>query len=179
MKFYVAMQLLFSCLIFCTSIGSAISHAEPQKEEAIKITPGKKVSIEYTLTLDDKSVVDTNVGSEPLSYIHGSHNIISGLENALEGLKVGDSKHVTIKPEDGYGHADPQAIVEVSKDKIPKDALKVGSQLQGRNPNGQVVYARVTEIKDQTVVLDFNHPLADKTLHFDVKILDIQESGGN
>jgi FKBP-type peptidyl-prolyl cis-trans isomerase SlyD len=177
MKFYVIRQLIVSCLIFCAPIGSVIIHAESQKEEAITVTSGNKVSIEYTLTLDDKSVVDTNVGSEPLSYIQGSHNIISGLENALEGLKVGDSKHVTIKPEDGYGSVDPQAIMEVGKDQIPQDALKVGSQLQGQNADGQVVHARVIEIKEQTVVIDFNHPLADKTLHFDVKILDIQEAG--
>ena len=121
-------------------------------------------------------MVDTNVGSEPLSYVQGSHNIISGLQNALEGLKIGDSKQVTIKPEDGYGSVDQKAIMEVSKEQIPQDALKVGAHLQGQNDDGQVITAMVVEIKEQTVVLDFNHPLADKTLHFDVKIVDIQES---
>ncbi len=176
MKCYVTKQLVVFCFIFCALIGPVTIHAESQKEEAMTIASGKKVSIEYTLTLDDKSVVDTNVGSEPLSYVQGSHNIISGLENALEGLKIGDSKQVTVKPEDGYGSVDQKAIMEVSKEQIPQDALKVGAQLQGQNPDGQVVHALVVEIKEQTVVLDFNHPLAGKTLHFDVKIVDIQES---
>ncbi len=124
-------------------------------------------------------MVDTNVGSEPLSYVQGSRNIISGLENALEGLKIGDSKQVTIKPEDGYGPVDQKAIMEVSKEQISQDALKVGAQLQVQNADGQVIHALVVEIKVQTVVLDFNHPLAGKTLHFDVKIVDIQEAEAN
>jgi len=176
MKFYVINQLVVVCFIFCTLIGSVTIHAESQKEESITVSSGKKVSIEYTLTLEDKSVVDTNVGSEPLSFVQGSHNIISGLENALEGLKIGDSKQVTVEPENGYGPVDQKAVMEVSREQIPQDALKVGSQLQGQNPDGQVVHALVKEIKEQTVMLDFNHPLAGKTLHFDVKIIDIQES---
>ena len=176
MKFHVIKQLVVFCFIFCAFIGPATIYAESQKEEAVAVSSGKKVSIEYTLTLDDKSVADTNVGSEPLSYVQGSHNIIPGLENALEGLKIGDSKQVTVEPEDGYGPVDQKAIMEVSREQVPQDALKVGAQLQGQNPDGQVVHALVKEIKEQTVVLDFNHPLAGKTLHFDVKIVDIQES---
>jgi FKBP-type peptidyl-prolyl cis-trans isomerase SlyD len=176
MKFYVINQWVVFCFIFCALIGSVTIHAESQKEELITVSSGKKVSIEYTLTLEDKSVIDTNVGSEPLSYVQGSHNIISGLQNALEGLNIGDSKQVTIKPEDGYGSVDQKAIMEVSKEQIPQDALKVGTHLQGQNDDGQVITAMVVEIKEQTVVLDFNHPLAGKTLHFDVKIVDIQES---
>lgn len=176
MKFYVINQWVVFCFIFCALIGSVTIHAESQKEEAMTVSSGKKVSIEYTLTLEDKSVVDTNVGSEPLSFVQGSHNIIPGLENALEGLKIGDSKQVTIKPEDGYGSVDQKAIMEVSKEQIPQDALKVGAHLQSQNDDGQVITAQVVEIKEQTVVLDFNHPLAGKTFHFDVKIVDIQES---
>ncbi len=176
MKFYVINQWVVFCFIFCALIGSVTIHAESQKEKAMTISSGKKVSIEYTLTLEDKSVIDTNVGSEPLSFVQGSHNIISGLQNALEGLKIGDSKQVTIKPEDGYGLVDQKAIMEVSKEQIPQDALKVGAHLQGQNDDGQVITVMVVEIKEQTVVLDFNHPLAGKTLHFDVKIVDIQES---
>ncbi len=176
MKFYAINQLVVVCFIFCTLIGSVTIHAESQKEEAMTVSSGKKVSIEYTLTLEDKSVVDINVGSEPLSFVQGSHNIISGLENALEGLKIGDSKQVTIKPEEGYGPVDQKAIIEVSKDQVPQDALKVDAQLQGQNADGKIIHAMVVEIKEQTVVLDFNHTLAGKILHFDVKIVDIQES---
>jgi FKBP-type peptidyl-prolyl cis-trans isomerase SlyD len=139
------------------------------------VTEGKNVSLEYTLTLDDKSVVESNVGKQPLTYTHGTQQIIPGLEKALEGLAVGDTKEVTVAPADGYGEKDPEALQEVQKKLIPPDALVVGARLQGKAPDGHMVYPRVAEIKDDTVVLDFNHPLAGKTLHFDVKILDIQQ----
>src|SRR5215471_6879211 len=138
------------------------------------VAEGKNVSLEYTLTLDDKSVVESNVGKQPLTYTHGTHQIIPGLEKALEGLAVGDTKEVTVPPADGYGEKDPNAVQEVQKKLIPPEALVVGTRLQGKTPDGHVLYPRVAEIKDDTVMLDFNHPLAGKTLHFDVKILAIQ-----
>jgi FKBP-type peptidyl-prolyl cis-trans isomerase SlyD len=141
----------------------------------LTVAEGKHVSLEYTLQLDDKSVVESNVGAEPLTYTHGSQQLIPGLEKALAGLAVGDTKEVTVTPSDGYGEQDPKALQEVQKQLIPPDALKVGARLQGKAPNGQTVYPRVAEIKEDTVVLDFNHPLAGQTLHFAVKILDITE----
>ena len=139
------------------------------------VAEGKNVSLEYTLTLDDKSVVESNVGKQPLIYTHGTQQIVPGLEKALEGLAVGDTKEVTVAPAEGYGDTDPNALQEVQKQLLPPDALVVGTRLQGQAPDGHMVYPRVAEIKEDTVVLDFNHPLAGKTLHFDVKILDIQQ----
>ncbi|MFQ5792771.1 MAG: peptidylprolyl isomerase [Acidobacteriota bacterium] len=152
--------------------------AESQKgdTEEMTVSSGTRVSIEYTLRLENKAVIDTNVGSEPLTYVHGSQQIIPGLEKALEGMKIGESNQVTVKPEEGYGLVDQEAFVEVKKDQIPQDALKVDAQLQGRDASGRIVHARVVEIKDKTVVLDLNHPLAGKTLYFKVKILDIQKA---
>ena len=146
--------------------------ADPQP----KVSEGTLVSLEYTLTLDDKSVVESNVGVKPLTYTHGSHQLIPGLEKALEGMAVGDTKQVTVTPADGYGDMDPKALQEVEKQLIPPDALKVGMRLQGQTPGGQMVFPLVTEIKDDTVILDFNHPLAGKTLHFDVKVVEIQQA---
>jgi FKBP-type peptidyl-prolyl cis-trans isomerase SlyD len=83
-----------------------------------------------------------------------------------------------VQPEEGYGTVRQEAFLEIEKEKIPEDARQVGAQIQGRAGNGQVVRARVTEIKDQTVTLDFNHPLAGKTLYFEVKILSIQPAAG-
>src|SRR5919197_6625875 len=100
------------------------------------ITEGKNVSLEYTLTLDDKAVVESNVGKEPLIYTHGTRQIIPGLEKALEGLAVGDTKEVTVTPADGYGEKDPNAVQEVQKKLIPPDALVVGTRLQGKTPDG-------------------------------------------
>lgn len=140
------------------------------------ISKDKQVSIEYTLKLEDESVVDSNVNAEPLTFVHGSGQIIPGLEKELEGMKAGESKQVVVSPEDGYGESNPKALVEVAKEKIPESALKVGTMLQGQSADGASVYARVADIKETTVILDHNHPLAGKTLHFDVKVLDVSDA---
>ena len=139
------------------------------------IANGTNVSLEYTLKLEDETVVDTNVGSAPLTYTHGSNEIIPGLEKALSGMKVGESTQVVVPAEEAYGGVDSGAIQEVPKEQLPPDALSVGTQVQAQDDSGGPLQARVIEVKDQTVVLDFNHPLAGKTLYFDVKVLDIQQ----
>lgn len=138
-----------------------------------KVADGMQVSLEYTLTLEDKTVMDSNVGREPMTYRQGAHEIVPGLEKALEGASKGEKKRVVVKPEDAYGAVDPKAFQEVKKDMIPEKARKVGAQLEAKSPGGESMYPVVKEVKDQTVVLDFNHPLAGKTLIFDVTVLDI------
>ncbi len=163
--------------ILCAVISPMAVQAGSQKgEKEMTVSSGTRVSIEYTLRLEDKAVIDTNVGSEPLTYVHGSDQIIPGLQKGLEGMRIGESKQVTIKPEEGYGAVNPKDFVEVKKEEGPQDALTVGAQLEGRDDSGRPFYARVVEVKNQTVVLDLNHPLAGKTLFFEVKILDIQET---
>jgi FKBP-type peptidyl-prolyl cis-trans isomerase 2 len=149
--------------------------ADDQKAVSpLTVSDGKNISMEYSLSLEDKKVLDTNVGADPLQFTQGSHQIIPGLESALEGMKVGESKQVTVDPEQGYGKINPQAVQEVPIDQIPPDARKVGVRLQGKDGQGRMVHPLVTEVKEQVVMLDFNHPLAGKKLFFDVKILDIQ-----
>jgi FKBP-type peptidyl-prolyl cis-trans isomerase SlyD len=163
------------CSLLVASAMPTSAQAELQEGVSpITVSEGKSISMEYTLTLENKEVLDTNVGGEPLTFTQGSHQIIPGLETALDGMKAGDSKQVTIAPEQGYGEVNPQAIQEVPIDQIPPDARKVGVQLQGKDGQGRMVHPTVTEIKEQVVVLDFNHPLAGKTLYFDVKVLDIK-----
>lgn len=89
-------------------------------------------------------------------------------------MHVGEHKQVTVQPNEGFGAVHPDNFQEVSKDEIPADLLKEGAELQGEGPHGQTVFFRIAEVKAETVVLDFNHPLAGKTLYFDVKVLDIQ-----
>jgi FKBP-type peptidyl-prolyl cis-trans isomerase SlyD len=153
---------------------AAASPGTATQEKPVAVSPGTQVSIEYTLKLDDKNVFDTNVGADPLTFVHGSRQIVPGLEKALEGMKVGESKQVTVQPEEGYGQVHNEAFLELDKEKIPNDARQVGARVQGRTGDGKMVTARVAEVKDGTVVLDFNHPLAGKTLYFVVKVLDIQ-----
>lgn len=153
---------------------SALAWAEEKKAGAA--TDGKQVSLEYTLTLEDKSKVDSNVGKEPLVVTLGDHQIIPGLEKQLVGMKTGESKRIEVSPEEGYGPVDPQRKQEVEKTKVPEDARKVGAKLTGQGPDGRMVFAQVTEVKDATLILDLNHPLAGKKLFFDVKMLKIEDA---
>jgi FKBP-type peptidyl-prolyl cis-trans isomerase SlyD len=138
------------------------------------IQAGSAVAFHYTLTDESGAVIDSSKGKEPMHYIHGRGQIISGLEKELTGMAVGAEKKVTVKPEEGYGPIDPRRFHEVPKDKLPPDALKVGTMLMAQGPQGQGVPVRVHEIKEKTVIMDYNHPLAGKTLSFDIKITDIK-----
>jgi FKBP-type peptidyl-prolyl cis-trans isomerase 2 len=147
--------------------------AEKAKNENV-VKDGMLVSFDYTLKGTDGKVIETSKGREPLKYVHGQRMMIPGLEKELAGMKVGDEKHVTVKPEDAYGPINKNAFQEVPKDKIPSNGLKVGAILAAKSPEGRVIPMRVSEIKDKTVVMDMNHPMAGKTLVFDVKIVDVQ-----
>jgi FKBP-type peptidyl-prolyl cis-trans isomerase SlyD len=145
------------------------------KEKNMSVINGSVVSLEYKLTDDAGAEIDSNVGSEPLVYTQGGQQIVPGLEKEISGMKVGESKQVTVKPEEGYGEVNDQAFVEVPLEKIPEGARKVGAQLQTQDPSGQLLLPVVTKVSDTMVTLNFNHPLAGKTLHFDIKILGIDE----
>ena len=140
------------------------------------VSSGNHVSIEYTLTLGDEEVVDTNVGKDPLKFVQGEHQIITGLEKELEGMAVGESKQVEITPEEAYGQVNPEATVSVEIEKLPENTRSIGAMVQGKTPNGEVMRGLVTDIEKNMATVDFNHPLAGKTLFFDVKILNIEES---
>jgi FKBP-type peptidyl-prolyl cis-trans isomerase SlyD len=174
MKWLLCLSLVMIPLFPNTVRGESAEGTEP-----LTVSSGEEVSIEYTLKLEDHSTVDSNVGAEPLKYIQGNHEIIPGLETALEGLKVGDQREIKVAPADGYGEMDPTAFEEVDKSRIPPEALVVGTPLEGQDPSGRPIHAKVHLIKESTVVLDMNHPLAGKTLYFDVKILGIQAPDKN
>jgi FKBP-type peptidyl-prolyl cis-trans isomerase SlyD len=154
--------------------GSLASAASGENKVPTKIADGTQVSLEYTLTLEDKSVIESNVGREPMTYRQGAHEIVPGLEKGLVGLTKGEKKRVVVKPSEGYGEIDPKAVQEVKKSMIPEQARKVGAQLEAKSPDGQSMFPIVTAVKDETVTVDFNHPLAGKTLIFDVKVLEIR-----
>lgn len=143
------------------------------QEEAKMITDGSHVSIEYTLTLADGTVVDTNKGQDPLTYTQGGGQILPALEKELAGLKVSDSKNVKLSAADGYGEIDPKAFQEVEIDRIPEDARKVGALLVAGGPGGEQRPIRVAEVHEDKVLLDFNHPLAGQALVFDVTIVGV------
>ena len=138
------------------------------------ITDGSKVSIEYTLTLDDGSVADTNVGDEPLQYVQGQKQILPALERELVGLGAEDTKKVSIQPADGYGDVDPAAVQIVDHDVIPEAARHAGTMLVAEDENGAQMQVSVREVRDDKIVIDLNHPLAGQILHFDVKVLAVE-----
>jgi FKBP-type peptidyl-prolyl cis-trans isomerase SlyD len=140
------------------------------------VTDGSRVSIEYTLTLPDETQLDTNVGEEPLTYTQGGGSIPAALQEGLSGLEVGAVKRIVISPEQGFGQVDPAAFQEVDKTRIPDGACHVGTVLGLRDPDGHELQVRIHEINDTTAVLDLNHPLAGKTLVFDVKVVNIEGS---
>ncbi len=138
-------------------------------EKTLQIADGMQVTLEYTLTLPDKTVVDSTKGQPPFSYTQGKQQIIPGLEKALAGLKAGDKKRITVPAAEAYGLYDEKNKVEVPKKNVPPEA-KVGSML--RSASGQP--AKVLEVKGDSVVIDTNHPLAGKDLTFDVNILKVE-----
>jgi FKBP-type peptidyl-prolyl cis-trans isomerase SlyD len=159
-------------LTHMSNVGSVPAQSMTLKSGQV-IKDGSIVAIEYTLTDDTGTVVDSNVGKEPLTYLQGSGQIVPGLEKGLTGLKVGDQKKIVVRPEEGYP-VNPNAFQEIPKDKLPPEAQKVGTMLATKGPQGETIAMRVHEVKDKTIVVDFNHPLAGKTLNFDVKVIDIR-----
>lgn len=151
-----------------------ISSSSLHAEEAKVITEGSKVSLEYTLNIEGGETVDSNAGDEPLVYTQGNQEIIPALEQELQGLAPGDEKQVTLEPEDAYGTVDPDAFREVPLEQIPEDARNEGQLLVMQDQQGNQQQIKVSEIRDDTALLDLNHPLAGKTLQFDVKVVDVQ-----
>ncbi|MFW5705082.1 MAG: FKBP-type peptidyl-prolyl cis-trans isomerase [Nanoarchaeota archaeon] len=142
----------------------------------MEISENKLVKLHYKGTLDDGTVFDSSEGKEPLEFIFGVGMIIPGLEVGIKGLKVGDKKSVKVESKDAYGEYKDEALNEVPKTQFPPEAkLEVGMQLAAQSPMG-VIPVRVAEIKDDSVLVDFNHPLAGKDLVFDVEIVEVNEA---
>lgn len=136
---------------------------------------GVVVSMEYTLKVDGE-VIDSSEGQEPLEFLTGHGNIISGLEREMIGMRVGDSKDVVVLPADGYGEYDEEAYLDVPRGQFPKDMqVEEGMELTVRDDSGQGRYARIESVEGETVRLNFNHPLAGDELHFNVKVVNLRE----
>jgi len=139
------------------------------------VRDGQVVSMEYTLWVDDKKV-DSSEGGDPLEFLAGYGNIIPGLENRMKGMKIGDSQEVSVTPVDGYGEYDAEDYLDVGRKEFPADMqVETGMELSVRDDEGQSRYARVETVSPETVRLNFNHPLAGKTLKFNVKVVGLRE----
>ncbi|MEM8629370.1 MAG: FKBP-type peptidyl-prolyl cis-trans isomerase [Chlamydiota bacterium] len=135
---------------------------------------GQRIELEYSVFLENGKVIDSNVGGAPLSFHLGMHQILPALEEVLVDLSKGDSKTVTLQPTQAYGEIDPSAFQEVDASAIPEDLRYQGAVLGVQDDEGNQYRIRIESVSDQVAVIDFNHPLAGKTLTFQMRIMDVR-----
>ncbi len=133
------------------------------------------VSIEYEVR-DGNNVVDSNVGGAPLVFMFGKGQIIPGLENGIQNMAIGEKGDVLVKAEDAYGEYNDEAVQELPREQFAGIELEMGMSLYGQGEDGSTVQVIVKEIGEDSVVIDFNHPLAGKELMFSVTINNIREA---
>ena len=148
-----------------------------------KVENGQTVNLHYVGTLEDGTEFDSSrTRNEAMSVEVGSGKLIPGFEEALSGMSVGEVKSVTIEPTQAYGDVSSEAYQTVPRSAFPPEfTFEEGATVQGRNPMGHSMTAKIESVSEESVVLDFNHPLAGKTLNFEIELLSIeeqQEEGG-
>lgn len=137
------------------------------------IREGNLVKVNYTLTVDG-TVVDSSKEGEPFEFRTGNNQVIPGFEEALMGMHAGEKKSFQVSPEKGYGQEDPRGIQTIPRDKLPGDREpEVGMILHAKMPNGQAIPVRIEDVKEETVILNLNHPLSGKTLNFNVEVIEV------
>ena len=135
---------------------------------------GDTVRIHYTGTLDDGTRFDSSDGRDPLEFAIGGGQVIPGFDSAVDGMAVGENKSVTIPPDQAYGERHEQLVQEIPKTALPEEMEPaVGMQLQSQSPEGQVMNLFVTEVADETITVDANHPLAGQALTFAIELVEI------
>lgn len=145
------------------------------------ISNDKVISLSYTLRVNDE-IVDNAVAEHPLVFIYGRGQLLPLFEEKIKGLKVGDSFEFMVSCEEGYGKVNEMAVVELPKDifridgEIPADLLEIGRALPMRDNEGNALNGMIVDIKEDVVVMDFNHPLAGQDLYFNGKVEDIRDA---
>ncbi len=147
------------------------------KDMTLMIGKHSVVSIHYTLKDDDGQVMDSSEGKEPLAYLHGENNLIPGLESELHGKSVGSKFATTVEPKDAYGETSDELVQTISKEMFQGvDDVQPGMTFVAQGEGGQQRQVRVVDVKGDDVTIDANHPMAGKTLHFDVEVMDVREA---
>lgn len=135
---------------------------------------GDTVKIHYTGKLDDGTQFDSSKDREPLEFELGKGQVISGFEKAVEGMEVGDSKSVTLDPDDAYGPRHDQLVQEVPRSALPTEIKpEIGMKLQSKTPDGRVMPLTVTAVTDESITVDANHELAGENLNFEIELVAI------
>ncbi len=140
----------------------------------MQIALNSVAAFHYTLTDDQGQVIDSSEGREPLTYLHGSGQIVPGLERQMEGRRAGDTFTAEVAPEEGYGVHHAELMQEVPKAAFQGvEDIQPGMQFQGRGPQGEI-NVTVARVEGDTVFIDGNHPLAGQTLHFAIEVTDVR-----
>jgi peptidylprolyl isomerase len=148
---------------------------DPEETVGQKAAQGDTVTVHYTGTLESGNVFDSSRGREPLEFTVGAGQVIAGFDRAVEGLAVGESREVRIEPGEAYGDPQEHLVVDVPPEQFPPEVSpSVGQQIQVEVAPGQQHVARITDVRDDSVRLDLNHPLAGETLTFDVELVSIR-----
>ena len=135
---------------------------------------GDTVKIHFTGKLQDETVVETSKDRDPLEFKIGDGNVIPGLEQGVIGMAAGDKKTIAVSSEEGFGQQQQDLVVDLKKSEFPEDVeFAVGAYLNIETSEGKEFKAKVVEIKEDTVTLDANHPLAGITINYDVELIEI------
>ncbi len=139
-----------------------------------QVKDGDTVKVHYTGTLKDGTVFDTSAEREPLEFTLGQGQLIPGFEKAVVGMNVGDATEVDIPSDDAYGESREDLVISVPKDQLPDDVEpQIGMQLQVNQQDGQPIPVRITEVGEENLTLDANHPLAGQDLKFEIELVEI------
>ncbi len=143
----------------------------------MSVEMNKVITFNYTLKDDNGTVLDSSENKEPLSFLSGTSTILPKLEETLNGMIIGSKKNVKLSAGDAYGDYKEEAVQKVKKEQFPKEAqLTVGASYVANSPDGKQMPFVITEVKEDDVTVDFNHPLAGKDLEFDVELVDKRDA---
>jgi peptidylprolyl isomerase len=170
----IAVTLLFTAaVLMITTVGCGSRGGESIDTPRIA-GAGTHVTMQYTMRLEDGTEVASNVGASPLSFTIGQEEVFPALEAALEGLTVGDERSVSLTAEQAYGPRDEDAVREVDLELVPEESRLVGSVLMAEDGVGGQREVTIRELRDKTVVLDLNHPMAGEALSVDIRIVSVR-----
>ena len=167
-KFVKRIIIFLICLVTLSALSAGVC------AEELKVEKGRRVKLDYTLSVKDE-IIESTVGKEPLEYTQGDGTLLAALESKLEGMKTGEKKIIVISAQEGYGPVDPKALREVPKSLLPANVeAQPGLVLELEGTDGEKFPAIISEVKEDKIVLDFNHPLAGQELKFAVQVIEIK-----
>lgn len=142
-----------------------------------KVEKGQSIKVHYRGTFNDGREFDNSQKrGQPINFIVGAGNVIQGFEKAVLGMSEGETKSITLSPEAAYGPINPEAFIEVEKERFPEDFnFQKDGFVRSTRFDGRPVFGKITEVKEESVVLDVNHPMAGKELNFEIQVVEIEE----